>query len=167
MVKLKSALPKAERNGLEAIHAEAVKKPGTKRLALVVLDVATVQSYPSTEAAFEILRIEPIPEEQEQQYAEALEALFEQRTGETRLDLGIEDELDLRTKFKKPKERPTRQRKEPVDLFKQPELEAKPARKSRAKPKPEEDVVDAEVVDEAPFESDGLAEFAGDGNEAA
>lgn len=136
-MKLKSALPKEQKNGLEAIHTAAIKSPMTKHLIIAVVDAAEVKEYPDKEATFEILRIEAVPEIHQGAIAALLESIFEERTGSTRLDMGIEDDLDLRNLFRKKAKTP-RTRREP-DIFRQPEIEG------GAK---DEDVVDAEVVDD-------------------
>jgi hypothetical protein len=140
-MKMKASLPKEEANGLTAIEKEARRNPSGKHLVIAVVDAAEVKRYPNEEVTFEILRLEAVPENQQVMIAELLETTFEQRTGQTRLDLGIDDDLDMRAQFAR-KSKTKRTRKEP-DIYQQPGIEAK-AKK--------EDIVDAEVVDEAPGE---------------
>lgn len=146
-MKLKSKLPKDDLNGLDTIHQRAIDKPAEKHIVIAVIDAAGVAVFPQKEATFEILRIEAVPAEHQETLAALLESIFESRTGKTRLDLGIPDDLDMRTVFSKEKTQRTRRTRKSPDVFAEPPaIEASPS-------KPE-DIIDAEVVDEATVPSD-------------
>jgi hypothetical protein len=139
-VKLKGKLPKDDLNGLDTIHQRAIEKPAEKHLVIAVIDSASVAVFPAKEATFEILRIEAVPVEHQETLAALLESIFESRTGKTRLDLGIPDDLDMRTVFSKDKPARTRRGKPAPDIFAEPA-----AIEGAAK---QEEIIDAEVVDD-------------------
>lgn len=135
-MKLKGSLPKGEANGLGAVHSASAKKPETKHLVIGVIDAATVSAYPSQEVQFEVLRIEAVPPHLQEYIAELLEQTTEERTGQTRLDIGIDDDLDMRKHFAAAKQKRSRRKDQPE----QAAIEAA---------RDDEDIVDAEVVDDA------------------
>lgn len=134
-MKLKGALPKEEKNGLSVLAKQAAKKPSAKHLVIAVIDAAGVEVYPDEEVKWQILRIESVPPAQQMMIATLLESIFEERTGKTSFDLGIEDDLDMRNVFKEPTTGP-RTRRFPK-LFEQPGIGAT-----------SNDVIDAEIVED-------------------
>jgi hypothetical protein len=149
-MKLKGSLPKEELNGLDEISQILIRKPTQKHIVIGVLTADTVIEFPTHEATAKLVRIEAVPPEMEAQFADLLEKIFEQRTGKTRLDMGIPDEFDLRNQFAKKAAatKAPRQRKD-ADLFKEPAEIGSTVTPGVQK---DEEVVDAEIVDEAPNE---------------
>lgn len=94
-MKIKTALPKGDANGLPAIEAQALKnqKP---IVAIVILEPAEVnQDLHTKEKSLTttIRRIEPLLQEDVQTATRLLQRSFEARTGETTLPIELEDDI--------------------------------------------------------------------------
>lgn len=95
-IKLTSALPKGDANGLDPIASKLVSHPKDMYVALVIMDCKKVTVDNDTGEAIptaRIRRIEAILPDDIKTARRLFERALEKRTGRTVLPLGLEDEV--------------------------------------------------------------------------
>lgn len=95
-MKMSSALPKGERNGLEPLIPVFVNEPEALHVAIVIFRTAKITEDVDTgerEPQLRLLRVEPVLPQDASQAERMLRRALESRQGLTTLPIDMEDEI--------------------------------------------------------------------------